>query len=374
MSEQAKAEQVFDLTLTEEQRITRESLIRFAETELRANSRDADEAAKAPEGFYDKTMDLGLSILPIPEKCHGAGMPRSPMSNVLNAEDLGKGDMSLALGALTPLSFVNAVLDNGTEAQQEKYLSPLASETFVPATIALMEPRATFEATELQTTAKKDGGSYIINGEKCMVALGGSAKFILVIAAIEGAGVGAFVVEQGADGVSIKEEEYMGLRPVELSRVTLENVKVDASAKLGEDKKEFDYQRLIDFGRLGVCALSLGVCEAVLEYVTEYANERVAFGEPISHRQSVAFMIANIAIELEAMRLMVYRAASRAENGLDFHKEAYLARVICAEKAMEIGTNGVQILGGHGFIREHMVELWYRNLRAVGILEGAAVI
>lgn len=373
MSEQA-AEQLFDLTLTEEQRITRESMIRFAETELRAISRDADEAAAAPEGFYDKTMALGLSILPIPEKFGGAGMPRSPISNVLNAEDLGKGDMSLALGTLTPLSFINAVIDNGTEAQQEKYLTPLAAETFVPATVALMEPRATFDPSDLQTSAKKDGNDYVLNGEKTMVILGGSAKFILVIANVEGEGPAGFVVEQGAAGLSVENEDYMGLRPAETSKLKLENVKVSADAKLGSADQAFDLEKLVDFGRLGVCALSLGVAEAALEYVTEYANERIAFGEPISHRQSVAFMVANIAIELEAMRLMVYRAASRAENGLDFHKEAYLARVLCAEKAMEIGTNAVQILGGHGFIREHMVELWYRNLRAVGILEGACII
>ncbi|MDQ8036033.1 MAG: acyl-CoA dehydrogenase family protein, partial [Pedobacter sp.] len=122
------------------------------------------------------------------------------------------------------------------------------------------------------------------------------------------------------------------------------------------------------------CALAVGVSQAVLDYVVPYVNERVAFGEPISQRQSVAFTVANMAIELEGMRLLTYRAASRAEQGLSFHKEAYLARVLCAEKAMEIGTNGIQMLGGHGFIREHLVELFYRNLRAVGILEGAAVV
>ena len=108
----------------------------------------------------------------------------------------------------------------------------------------------------------------------------------------------------------------------------------------------------------------------MLEYVIEYCNERIAFGEPISHRQAVAFMIANIAIEVEGMRLLMLRAASRAEHGLDFHDAAYLARLFTASKAMEIGTNGVQLLGGHGFIREHPVERWYRDLRAVGIMEG----
>ena len=370
MSEQAK---LFDLTLTEEQRITREMMKKFSEIQLRAISRDADEAGEAPEGFYNKTMELGLSLIPIPEEVGGVGMPRSPVSNMLNAEDLGKGDMSLALGAVTPLAFINTVIDNGTKAQQEAFLSPFIAEEFVPATIALMEPRATFEPSDLKTTAVKDGGDYVLNGEKSMVALGGSAKFILVVADLDGKAAG-FIVEQGAEGLSTENEEYMGLRSVELSRVKLENVKVTAAAKLGEDEQEFNLERLVDLSRLGVCAMSLGACEAMLEYVTEYANERIAFGEPISNRQSVAFMVANIAIELEAMRLMVYRAASRAEQGLDFHREAYLARVLCAEKAMEIGTNGVQILGGHGFIREHMVELWYRNLRAVAILDGACAI
>ena len=133
-------------------------------------------------------------------------------------------------------------------------------------------------------------------------------------------------------------------------------------------------QRYLDLARIGICAIGVGVCQAVLDYVVPYVNERIAFGEPISHRQAVAFMVANIAIELEGMRLMVYRAASRAEQGLDFHKEAFLAKTFCAEKTMEIGTNGVQLLGGHGFIREHMVELWYRNLRAIAILEGCVVI
>lgn len=371
MSDQAM---LFDLTLTEEQRITRESMQRFAESELKPISRDADEAGLTPEGFLDKTVDLGLSLLPIPEAYGGAGMPRSPISNVLNAEDMGKGDFSLALASLTPLAFINTVIDNGTEAQQEKYLTPLADEKFKAATIALMEPKATFEPTRPETTAKKDGNSYVLNGVKSNVILGSDAEFILVIAQEEGAGVSGFIVEKGAAGLSAESVKSMGLRPIDTSTLTLENVKVDANAKLGESEKELDLDRLLALSRLGVSAIALGTCQAMLEYTTEYANERVAFGEPIAYRQSVAFMIANMAIELEGMRLMVWRAAARAERGLDFKREAYLASVLCADKAMEIGNNGVQILGGHGFIREHPVELWYRNLRAVAILEGCATI
>lgn len=367
-------DQLFDLSLTEEQRIARESMLRFSEQEISSISRAADEAAAAPEGFYDKTVELGLSLLPIPEEFGGAGMPRSPISNMLNAEDLGKGDMSLAIGSLTPLSFINTVLDYGTEAQQEKYLTPLADEVFKAATIALMEPRATFEPSELQTIAKAEGAGFVLNGVKSMVPLASDAQFILVIANEEGSGPAAFVVEKGAEGVKIEKEEFMGLRPLELNRVTLENVLVDGGAKLGDGSKAFDLEKFIDLSRIGLCAIAVGCCQAVLDYVVPYVNERIAFGEPISHRQSVAFMVANIAIELDGMRLLVYRAASKAEQGLDFHKEAYLARVLCAEKAMEIGTNGVQLLGGHGFTREHPVELWYRNLRCVGLLDGVATV
>jgi hypothetical protein len=133
-------------------------------------------------------------------------------------------------------------------------------------------------------------------------------------------------------------------------------------------------QRLVDLGRIGVCAMCVAVCQSVVEYTREYCNARIAFDEPITNRQSVAFMIGDMATETEAMRLMVYRAASQAEQGLDFHKAASLARIQCAKYGMQIGTNGVQLLGGHGFIREHPVELWYRNLRAVGVLDGCVVI
>ncbi|MBL4866117.1 MAG: acyl-CoA dehydrogenase family protein [Pseudomonadales bacterium] len=368
------ADRLFDLSLTEEQRITRENLAKFSQTELGEISRSADEEGAAPAGFYNKTAELGLSILPIPEAYGGAGVERSPISNMLNAEDLGQGDMSLAIGALTPLAFINTVLDQGTENQREKYLTPLAEEYFKPATIALMEPKATFEPSDLATNAKKDGKGYVINGIKSMVALGASSQFILVIANLEGEGPAGFIVEQGATGLTVEKEDYMGLRPLELSRVTLENVSVNAVAKLGEEEKKLDLQRILDLSKIGLCAVAVGCCRAVLEYVKPYVVEREAFGEPIAYRQSVAFMVANMAIELEGMQLLVYRAAARAEQGLSFKKEAYLAKVFCAERSMEIGTNGIQLLGGHGFCREHPVELWYRNLRAVGVLDGVVAV
>jgi hypothetical protein len=192
----------------------------------------------------------------------------------------------------------------------------------------------------------------------------------MVIAQLEDQGPAALIVEGTPDGMTRSREEHMGLRTLELAALSFDNVQLSAGALVGAGS--FDLQRFVDLSRIGLCALAVGCCQGVLDYVKEYVNERVAFGEPISNRQAVAFMVADMAIEIEAMRLMTWRAASRAEQGLDFHEQAFLAKVACAEHAMKIGTDGVQLLGGHGFCREHPVEIWYRNLRAIAILDGVA--
>ncbi len=365
---------LFDLTLDEDQQLTRETLRRFAQSEMQDIAKIADESAAPPEGFYEKTAGLGFTMMPVPEVLGGAGMPRSPVSNVLIAEDLAAGDMALAMGAMSPLSFVNTVLDNGSEEQISRFLSRFTDGQFHAAGIALMEPRATFDPMQLETTAKPVGDAYVINGTKCFVPLGEASELILVIARIEEEGPGAFVVSADTPGISRQPEAGMGLKALPLSRLVFEDVQVGREDRLGASGGAFDLQRMVDLGRIGLCAMSLGVCRSVLDYVIEYCNERVAFGEPITHRQSVAFMIGDMATELEAMRLMVWRAAARAGEGLSFHKEACLMHIQCAKQAMQIGTNGVQLLGGHGFVREHPVERWYRNLRATGIVEGCVIV
>ncbi len=360
---------LFDLTLTEEQQLMRDTVRKFAHSQLRAISRKADEAAAAPAEFYDKTLELGFNAVQIPEAFGGFGAARSPVSNLLLAEDLANGDMSLAIGALCTLSFINTVLDQGSSEQQAALLPRFTEDGFHPAAIALMEPGTRFDPAKLKTKAAKKGGSYVLSGDKTMVPFGKSVEQLLVIANVEGEGPAAFVLGGDHARISEQREAYMGLRPLALFRLKLDDVEVPASARLGGDKP-FDLQRLVDLSRIGTAALAVGVGQAVLDYVKAYCTERVAFGEPIAHRQAVAFMIADIAIELDGMRLLAYRAAARAEQGLPFHREAYLARLQAADKGMKIGTDGVQLLGGHGFIREHMVELWYRNLRAIGLLEG----
>ena len=163
----------------------------------------------------------------------------------------------------------------------------------------------------------------------------------------------------------------MGLRAASLSRLLLKDVAVEKISLLGDAD---DYLDCVRFSRLAWCALAVGTGQAVLDYVMPYVKEREAFGEPIAHRQSVAFMVANIGIELQGMRLVTYRAASRVAQGKSAEREIALARRLCAERGMQIGLDGVQLLGGHGFVKEHPVERWYRDLRAIGLMEGAVLV
>jgi alkylation response protein AidB-like acyl-CoA dehydrogenase len=365
----AAAKPLFDLTLTDEQQLMRDSIRRFAQTEMRAVARKFDEAGETPTEFFAKTLELGWNAVQLPEAIGGFGAARSPISNMLLAEDLAYGDLSLAIGALSTLSFIDVVLDQGSAAQHASWLGPLVEDGFHAAALAIREPGVRFDPKKLATRAARSGGDYVLRGKKSLVPFGPSAEQLLVVAELEGEGAAAFMVPAGAGGLRTERERFMGLRPLALYALELDDVRVPAANRLGEGQP-FDLGRAIDLCRVGSAALATGTCQAVLDYVKHYCNERVAFGEPITHRQSVAFMIADIAIELDGMRLLTYRAAARAEQGLPFRREAYLAQLQAADKGMKIGSDGVQLLGGHGFIREHMVELWYRNLRAINLLDG----
>lgn len=355
---------LFDLNITEEQQMVRDSVRGLAKDVLRPAAHDADDTLKIDDALFAQANELGLAMFCVPEALGGAATERSPVTNLLIAEDLANGDMGLALGILAPLSVANALTHWGSAAQQSSYLPAFCSEKPPLATIAVNEPAPLFNPHRLATRAAASGGGWLLNGVKSGVPLGNRSELILVAAQTD-AGPAVFIVENGTKGVSFTDGRGMGLRAAGLCDIQFEDVHLPAGAKLGTE--EFDYRAFIDFGNMAWSALATGTAQSVLDYVIPYVNERVAFGEPISHRQSVAFMVANIGIELEGMRLIAMRAASRAEHGLDFHREAFLARTAAAQRGMEIGTNGVQLLGGHGFTKEHPVERWYRDLRAVGI-------
>jgi alkylation response protein AidB-like acyl-CoA dehydrogenase len=264
----------------------------------------------------------------------------------------------------------HALIDHGLPAQQTKHLGELAQETFFPASFAVHEPRPFFDPMELRTRAVPQKGGFHLTGEKTLVPLGRTARLFLVAAEVPGAGPRLFLVERGLRGLSTEPMPTMGLRSAGLCRLRFDRVELGRDALLGGEEL-FDYEAAVNASRIGWAALALGTAQAALDHVIPYCNEREAFGAPISHKQAVAFMVADMAIELEGMRLLTYRAASRFERGCDVRREAQWARIAAGEKGMKIGTDGVQLLGGHGYVKDHPVERFYRHLRAVSIVEGS---
>nr|UYV50444.1 acyl-CoA dehydrogenase [Acinetobacter venetianus] len=354
---------LFDLGLTEEQQMTCDAMSQFAEEVLYTLAHDADHNAQFPEELWQHLVDLGLNYYALPEALGGVAAEQNIVSNILIAESLAKGDFSLTAGLLSTFSVINAITRWGSTQVQSMYLPCFAEDTDITATFAFQEATPAFNPFQLKTTAIEQNGQFFINGEKTLVILGDTADVFLVSAELNGK-PDIFVV-QCNETISIKANPAMGLKATETATLQFNQT---PALRLGDT--DFDYTAFIDLGNLMWCAMAVGTCEAIKAYCIKYANERTAFGEPISHRQSVAFMIADMAIEIDAMRMLVLNAASLAEAGKPFHREAYLARLLCAEKSMKMGTDGVQILGGHGFTKEHPVERWYRDLRATAILHS----
>ncbi len=364
---------VFDLTPTEDQSMIVAVITEFAAEVLRPGALAAEAANDTPKEVLAQTSEFGLTLLNIPEALGGLSEDRSAVTGVLVAEALAEGDMGQAVACLAPAAVATAISLWGSDEQQQTYLPSYAGDDIPSAALAVAEPRPLFDPFELTTTATETETGYRLNGVKSGVVRGAEAELFIVAANFAGRGPTLVLLESGTKGVSIEADPSMGLRAAGLSRLILEDVDVDANAILGDGSAD-DYRECIRLSRLAWAGLALGTAKAVLDYVSEYVNTREAFGEPISHRQAVAFMVANIAIELEGMRLTTLKAASRAEQGMDFAREVALARRLTAEYGMKIGTDGVQLLGGHGFVKEHPVERWYRDLRAIGLMEGAVLV
>lgn len=357
----------FDLSLSEEQQMMRDSIRRFADDVLRPAAAKANDDCAISHDILTQAAELGLAYYAVPESLGGAGTERSPVTSMIIAEELARGDMGLAVAILSTIGVANALSLWGTAAQQSRYLPEFLDQNTLQAAIAVNEKRPLFDPLNLQTVAQMSANGYVLQGEKSMVPLVETAELFLVAANLNGK-PRLFIVESGSDGLTVKKENAMGIRGAALGSLHLQQVNVDKDALLGDET--FNYQDFINYARLAWCAVGVGGAKSVLDYVIPYCNERIAFGEPISHRQAVAFMVANIGIEKDAMEIMTQRAVALAERGKPFAREAYLARVLCGDKAMEIGTNGVQLLGGHGFTKEHPVERWYRDLRAIALMDG----
>jgi len=366
----------FDLSPTEDEQMLVDVVTEFADEVVRPAAAEANEACAAPVELLEAGLEIGLPILGVPESLGGVSEERSAMAGTLVAEALGKGDMGLAVAALAPGSVATAIGLWGTEEQQQTYLPAFTGEQKgeqVPAAaLALAEPSVLFDALTPSTTATRAGDGFVLDGVKSMVPRGAEAELFVVGAMLEGTPA-LFLIESSTPGLTVEADPSMGVRAASLTTLRLDGVRLAANSVLGATDGT-TYAECVRLSRLAWCALAVGTGQAVLDYVTPYVKEREAFGEPIAHRQSVAFMVADMATELQAMRLLTYKAAARAAAGKDFSRQVALARTLCADKGMRIGLDGVQLLGGHGFVKEHPVERWYRDLRAVGIAEGAILV
>lgn len=363
---------MFDLEMTEEQKLVHDTVASFARAEIRPLARECDESGTIPAELADKGFELGLVHSAIPEEQGGYGEPRSAVTGAIVAEELGWGDVSLAMHLLAPRLLVYPLLDAGTPEQRAKYL-PAFTKAFRPATAAVVEPRFDFDTMEFATTARRDGDGFVLEGTKCFVPLADESETMLVVAQLEDAPA-AFLVERSAAGVTVGErEKNMGLKPLSTYEVSFDKVRVPAEARLGGDAGA-PVQRILNYSRVALAALAVGLARGAFEYARDYAKERRAFGVAIAQKQAIAFILAEMAIEIDATRLLVWEAAWNLDQGHEATRECVLAKRYASNMALKVADNAVQVLGGHGYVRDHPVELWLRNARGFISFEGMAIV
>jgi len=369
----SKSKGLFDVTPDDEQAMFQEAGRAFAAEQIRPAAKAADDERKTPPEVLAQATELGVAMLGVPAELGGVMEEGAATAAALIGEALAHGDMGIAYAALAPGAVATAIGLWGSAEQEATYLPPFTEENAPAAALAILEPRPLFDPLRLDTTAKRDGSDWVLDGAKSLIARATECELFLVAAEAEGVGPALFVVESGTKGLSVEDEPAMGLRPAATGRLILEGARVPSTAILGEGRRE-DYVECVNRARIAWSSLAVGTAQAVLDYVIPYVNDRQAFGEPVSNRQGVAFAVAEIGIESSGMRLATYRAASRADRGDGFAREAAIARRLCSQKGMKIGSDGVQLLGGHGFVKEHPVERWYRDLRSAGVMEGALLV
>ena len=359
--------------LEEEQEIARDALHDYATEAMRPIARECDEASAIPEEFLAQSWELGLVSTQIPEAYGGAGEARSPVTNAIVLEELAWGDAALALAALAPAGFAYAIADQGSEAQKKKYLPMFCGEDYCAASLAVNEPTVSFDPLTPRTVAEPKSDGFALSGVKCFVPMGDRASHFLVVARNNG-GLDAFVVPRDAEGLSVSENELnLGLKALPTATLELERVEVSAADRLGGEEG-CDVQRVLDGSRTALAAVMVGLSRAALEYAVPYAKDRVAFDQAIAQKQGIAFKLADMHIETESTRWLVWKAAAQLEQSISATRVAHFARDYAADQSMWITDQGVQVLGGHGFIRDNPVEMWFRNARTVGVLEGTVCV
>jgi butyryl-CoA dehydrogenase len=365
-----------DFEATEEHRMIRRMVREFAEKEIGPRAEEIDETDSFPDDLLRRMGELGIIGLPFPEEYGGSGFGYTSM--VIALEEIARvsGSMAITLDAQTSL-YCEPVFLFGTEEQKQKYLVPAARGEKIGA-FGLTEPQAGSDAGATRTRAVRDEETdeWVINGQKNFITNGSIADFVVITAKTDPdagtRGISAFIVEKGTPGFEAgRDEDKMGLRGSVTSELFFENCRIPAENLLGTENEGFrQFMITLDAGRVAIAAMAVGLAQGAFERAVAYAKEREQFGRPIANFQAVRWMVAEMATEIEAARLLVNRAAWLRERGERFTKEAAMAKLFATDMSERVCYKAVQIHGGYGYCREYEVERMYRDQRLCSIGEG----
>jgi len=367
---------VVDFTLNDEQKSLREMAHDFAENEMRPVAWEYDKEGTWPEDVLRKAWELGLLNTHIPEEYGGPGLDF--MDGCLIEEELGWGCSGIGTSIACNGLAIAPIALGGSDEVKKEYLGRL-TEDYRLASFCLTEPDAGSDVSGMRTTAVKQGDKYVINGSKCFITNGGYADYYTVYAKTDKdaghRGISAFVVPREAGVVVDKKEDKMGQRASNTATITFNDCEVPADHLLGEENKGFKLAMMtLDRTRPGVAAMAVGIARAAFEFATEYSKERVQFGVPIAMHQAIQFMIADMATEIEAARLLVWQSAVILDQGGRNTLASSHAKRFAADTAMKVTTDAVQVYGGYGFIKEYPVEKLMRDAKIMQLYEGTSQI
>jgi alkylation response protein AidB-like acyl-CoA dehydrogenase len=364
--------------LTEEQKLLKQTIRDFAETQIAPGAAARDEAARFPTELIPKMAEVGLFGIMIPQEYGGAGL--DTVSAAIIVEELARVDAAVALIVASHNSLCAAhILNFGSEMQKQKYLPPLAHGEKLGAW-ALTEPGSGSDAATLKTRATLEGEHWVLTGEKQFTTQGSTAGVYVIMTSTEPSqgkrGISAFIAERGTAGLGFgKVENKLGVRASDTAAVQLEDVRVPKENLLGELNGGFyEVLKVLQGGRVGIGAMAVGIAQGALEESTKYARMRKQFGKPIAEFEAIQWMLADMATEIDAARLLVYRAAQLKERGMPFVTAASEAKLYAAETAMRATTKAIQIHGGYGYIKDYPVERYFRDAKICEIGEGTSEI
>lgn len=362
---------MLDFRPDEEQKMLTETIARLAKDKMRKVYRDAEESGKIPEEVVQAGWEIGLLPTAIPEEFGGFG-EYSSVTGALAFEEFAWGDLAIALRMMQPNLVAIPIMLCGTDEQKAQYLPQFCEETPPKMTAAVIEPLVQFNPFRLTTIATREGDAYVLRGTKAYVP-GAEEADVFLVYANEGGITQAFFVPADTPGLTVgKPDKLMGIRALRTSLLTLDDCRIPITDRLGGDMGS-DPTLLLNHSRVALGAAAVGVARAGYEYALEYAKQRVQFGEPIAHRQSIAFMLADMATEIDEARLLVWEAAWLLDQGKDATREATIMKQQVDRMVVQVADRAVQILGGYGYIREYPVELWLRNARGFAAFDGLAM-